>query len=273
MPRVLILSSYVAASRVGGSAQAVALARLGIEPVLIPTVLFGRHPGWGAPGGAAVAAETMAGMLEGVEGQGFFPQFDALICGYFADQAQVALAARTIDTLRAARAGVRVVVDPIMGDEGVGLYVRAAVAEAIAADLVPRAGLVTPNAWELERLTGAKVTNPSTAVAAAARLGKPALVSSVRAGAEIGVVYADAGRGWLAAHALETLAPKGTGDLLSAYFTAALIQRLALHDALQAAVGAVAELAGSAGFADPEVGRLPIRLGPSARVRLEAVHG
>ena len=31
MPRVLILSSFVAASRVGGSAQALALARLGIE--------------------------------------------------------------------------------------------------------------------------------------------------------------------------------------------------------------------------------------------------
>jgi pyridoxine kinase len=45
MARALILSSHVATSSVGGSAQALALAALGIEPVVVPTVLFGRHPG------------------------------------------------------------------------------------------------------------------------------------------------------------------------------------------------------------------------------------
>ena len=59
MSTVLILSSYVAASRVGGGAQALAFARLGIEPILVPTVTFGRHPGWGPPGGGPVTAETM----------------------------------------------------------------------------------------------------------------------------------------------------------------------------------------------------------------------
>ena len=52
MASALILSSHVASSRVGGSAQVLALAQFKIDPVLAPTVLFGRHPGWGAPGGA-----------------------------------------------------------------------------------------------------------------------------------------------------------------------------------------------------------------------------
>ena len=77
MARILILSSFVAASRVGGSAQALALARLGIEPVLAPTVLFGRHPGHGPPGGAAVAAEIFEGVLAGIEAQGLFGALDA----------------------------------------------------------------------------------------------------------------------------------------------------------------------------------------------------
>jgi pyridoxal/pyridoxine/pyridoxamine kinase len=51
MPLALILSSYVAASRVGGGGQQYALAAFGIDPVLVPTVVFGRHPGKGAPGG------------------------------------------------------------------------------------------------------------------------------------------------------------------------------------------------------------------------------
>ena len=47
MPLALILSSYVAAARVGGGAQQFALAPFGIDPVLVPTVLFGRSPARG----------------------------------------------------------------------------------------------------------------------------------------------------------------------------------------------------------------------------------
>ena len=84
MARVLILSSYVAASRVGGGAQALALARLGIEPILVPTVLFGRHPGHGPPGGAAIEPEVFEAMLGGVEAQGLFGGgLDAAITGHF----------------------------------------------------------------------------------------------------------------------------------------------------------------------------------------------
>ena len=81
MPVALILSSYVAASRVGGMAQALALAALGIEPVVVPTVLFGRHPGRGAPGGGAVAIETFDDLLAGVEADGVFARADLVITG------------------------------------------------------------------------------------------------------------------------------------------------------------------------------------------------
>ena len=55
MPLALILSSHVAGSRVGGSAQAAALVQFKVDSFVVPTVLYGRHPGWGAPGGAAGA--------------------------------------------------------------------------------------------------------------------------------------------------------------------------------------------------------------------------
>jgi pyridoxine kinase len=273
MPRVLILSSFVAASRVGGSAQALALARLGIEPVLVPTVLFGRHPGFGAPGGGPVAAETFEAVLGGIEAQGLFGALDAVITGYFAGPEQVAAAADAIDRIKAARAATRVVVDPIMGDADKGLYVKDAVATAIADLLVARAGVITPNAWELTRLTGAPVIDPASAVAAARRRAQPALVSSVIAGADIGVVYVDADQAWLATHALSPAAPKGTGDLLTAYVAAALIQGLAAPDALHVSVSALAELVATTGDADPAVDALPTRLEASPRVRLEALDG
>ena len=60
MPLVLVISSYVAASRVGGGIAPYVLGPMKVDPVHIPTCLFGRHPGWGPPGGGPVAADTMA---------------------------------------------------------------------------------------------------------------------------------------------------------------------------------------------------------------------
>ena len=240
MPLALILSSHVAASRVGGMAQALALTVLGIDPVVVPTVLFGRHPGRGAPGGGPVPIETFDGLLAGVEADGVFIRADVVITGYFASAAQARSAARAIDAARAARPAVQIVVDPIMGDAG-RLYVAPEVAEAIATELVPRADLIAPNAWELERLSGLPVGDASAAVRAARSLGKPVLVSSIPRGEEIGVVCADANGAWLASHPRAAKAPNGTGDLLTALFAAALIEGLATDQALARAVGGVAE--------------------------------
>src|SRR5260221_2553943 len=197
---VLILSSHVAASDVGGGAQAAALIRLGFAPVLVPTVLYGRHPGLGAPGGGAVDPVTFEGVLAGVEAAGVFETAVAVITGYFADPRQVEAAARVIDRVRQVNRGARIVVDPIMGDRGVGLYVSEGVAAALGGELVGRADLIAPNAWELERLTGASAADPASARAAACLLGRPVLVSSVDAGAEIGVVFAAAAEALLASH-------------------------------------------------------------------------
>jgi len=49
MPLALILSSHVAGSQVGATAQAAALAPFAIDAMVVPTVLFGRHPGWARP--------------------------------------------------------------------------------------------------------------------------------------------------------------------------------------------------------------------------------
>lgn len=274
MARVLILSSFVAASRVGGGAQALALARLGIEPLLVPTVLYGRHPGYGAPGGEAVEPEVFEAMLGGVEAQGLFSGMDAAITGHFSSAEQVAIAAVALARVRRASPSVRLIVDPIMGDADKGLYVREPVAEALAAELVPDADILAPNAWELARLSGREVGDPASAVAAARALGRPTLVSSVEAEDGIGVVYIDAGGAWLAVHPRRRHAPKGTGDLLTAIFAAALVQDRAPAEALELAVGVVAEAVEDAASVDElPISALPTTLAPSRRVKLRRLDG
>ena len=157
MPLALIISSHVAASHVGGTAQASALSIFEIDSMVLPTVLYGRHPGWGAPGGARVAHETLEGMLGGIEANGLLAQIDLILTGYFASPEQVRVAAMAIDTARGARTGPQpvVIVDPTLGDGG-RLYVPADVAKAVIEELVPRADILAPNVWELSYLTGAE---------------------------------------------------------------------------------------------------------------------
>jgi pyridoxine kinase len=222
MPVALIVSSHVAASGVGGGLQAAELSRLGFRTALLPTVLFGRHPGLGAPGGGPVPDALFASQAEGFLASGLADRVDLVLTGYFASAGQAEAAAGLLDALAARNPRALVLVDPILGDEGRGLYVPEAVADALPRALVPRAGLLAPNAWELERLSGTPVTDPASALAAARSLGRPVLVSSVPDGADVGVLWTDGTEAWIASHPRLPRAPRGTGDLLAALFGAGL---------------------------------------------------
>ena len=62
MPLALILSSFVAASRIGGAAQQYVLAAHKIDPVLAPTVMFGRTPARGGKGEVTSPRPPRAGV-------------------------------------------------------------------------------------------------------------------------------------------------------------------------------------------------------------------
>lgn len=252
MPLILVISSFVAGSRVGGGLAPFVLAPMKVDPVHIPTCLFGRHPGWGPPGGAPVSADVMAKMLEGVEANGLFSLFDAVVTGHFSTPDQVAVAADAIARIRAAPrdkahdhapAKPLIIVDPIMGDEGPGLYIRPETAAALTRDLVPHADLVAPNLWEFARLAGvdvASLTSAEDVAAAAKRAGGSWLISSIPSPAGLGVLLAAADSAYVAETPLNTGAvPNGTGDLLTLRFAGGLVSGLDSQRALSEAVGAI----------------------------------
>jgi pyridoxine kinase len=274
MPLALVLSSFVAASRIGGAAQQYVLAAHKIDPVLVPTVMLGRNPARGS-GGQATPPELFARMLADVEADALFGLVDLVITGHFSSSEQVEIAADALARVQAAseRAPV-VLVDPILGDEPGGLYVRPEVAQAVGERLVPLADWITPNLWELGHLTGGKLADTAAAVAAARRLGKPALVTSAPAGAgEIGVLLVEADAATLFAHPRLALAPNGTGDLVTASFGAGLVEGLAPQAAAERAARAASEAVQAA--QDWRAPELPIvALGqrlvrPTAAVRIE----
>ncbi|HXA39061.1 MAG TPA: PfkB family carbohydrate kinase [Phenylobacterium sp.] len=274
VPLALILSSFVAASRIGGAAQQYVLAAHRIDPVLVPTVMMGRNPARGS-GGQATPPELFARMLADVEADALFGMVDLVITGHFSSAEQVEIAADALARIQAAssRAPV-VVVDPILGDAPNGLYVKPEVARAVAERLVPLADWITPNLWELAHLAGAEPADPAAAAAAARRLGKPALVTSSPAGpGEIGLLLVEAETATLFAHPRLAQAPNGTGDLVAASFGAGLVEGLTPYAAAERAARAASETVSAAqDWAAPD---LPIiALGerlvrPTAPLRIE----
>ena len=220
MARILIFSSFVAGSNVGGTLGLKALTALGHEVSLVPTTLLGRHPGWGAPGGGAVPNALFDGMIEGLEANGIVSRADVILTGYFADHRQVERVDELLEQYRYLPDQM-ICVDPILGDDGPGLYVKPEVAEAIAEKLVPRANMLTPNAFELKWLRQRDATIKPYALVCE---------TSVERGRDLGI-RAQSGDELFEAYAtrVQGRVPNGFGDLttcllLDAYLRGGLNQ-------------------------------------------------
>jgi pyridoxine kinase len=270
----LIISSFVSASRIGGGAQQYVLAAHRIDPVLAPTVLFGRSPATGARG-EVTSPDVLRRMLGDIEADAVFGELDLVIAGYFSVPEQVEIAAGLLERIRAtALRQPIVVVDPIMGDAAGGLYVKPEVADAIAARLIPLADWITPNLWELGRLTGRELTTIEEVADACAQLGRRALVTSAPAGeGEIGILFCDGEIRRLFAHRSLSRAPSGSGDLVTASFGAGLVEGLSPIDAAERSARAAAEMVRAAlewGSTELPVVALAERVvQPTAEVRIQ----
>jgi pyridoxine kinase len=276
MPLALILSSFVAASRIGGAAQQYVLAAHRIDPVLVPTVMLGRNPARGAHG-EVTSPELFSRILADVEADALFGLVDLVITGHFSLPEQVDIAAGILTRVRDASERKPVIlVDPILGDAPKGLYVKPEVARAVADNLTPLADWITPNIWELEFLTGRRIARVEDAVAAARWLGKPALITSAPVGeGETGLIFVTETEATIFAHPLLPKAPNGTGDLVAASFGAGLVEGLRPVAAAERAARAAGEMVTAA--QDPRNPELPIvALGdrivrPTAEVRIAQV--
>ncbi len=240
---VIILSSLVSGARVGGGLTAAALERDGFRTELVPTVIMGRHPGQGAPGGGSVSAQMLSTTLAAMTNQGRVEAASAILTGYFRDSDQVAAAAEFVAEARRRNPHLTVMVDPILGDgsstEG-RLYIPQETAAAIRDRLIPLADIITPNLYELSWLTGRPLSG-DTAIAEAARaLAPAALVTSAHdTKTRIGALAVTQSHIWRVSADRIDPAPNGTGDLFAA---TALSRHLAGALWSEAAHGAAARV-------------------------------
>lgn len=255
MKTVLVISSFVASSRVGATVSAFCLRRLGVETIVLPTTLMGRHPGWGAPGGGTAETAQIEDMWQAIRKQGL--HFDAVLTGYMGHVDHAALSARIVHEVKQDNPEAIILVDPVMGDEG-ALYIPEDRAMMIKSQLVPLANILTPNAWELSYLTG-KESETAPAIARTARdwsADTDILVTSVPVGEDIGALLVTPEEASLVQHKKFDKVPHGGGDALAATYLAHILLGLSPRQALEFSVASIFEVMSAAMKLD--AGELPI---------------
>ncbi|MBV9568713.1 MAG: pyridoxal kinase PdxY [Hyphomicrobiales bacterium] len=244
---ILSIHSHVSYGHVGNSAAVFALQRMGIEVWPVNTVAFSNHPGHGGFLGRIAKPAEVSSLIGGIAKLGALASCDGVLCGYLgmAGTGPVALAA--VAAVRKANPAALFCCDPVIGDVGPGLYVRAGLPEFMRDEAVPLADMVTPNSFELEYLTGQKVSSGEDLFSALSRLHalgpKIILVTSVVTNAtptaSIDLVASDA----RVVHLVRT--PRfgrefnGAGDALAALFLVHYLRTRSAGDALAASASSV----------------------------------
>lgn len=258
--RILAISSSVVVGQVGLSVIGPALALSGVEGSTLPTVLLSSRPGLGTTRRHVLEADVLDRMLEALDRDGRMAEFDGVLCGYFAEAAQVTVVARHLDRLRRQRPDTRLLIDPVIGDEAAGLYVDPSVAAAVRDLLLPLASIATPNRFELGWLADRPVRGRDALVRAARSLAAPLTVAT----------SAECGEDWLTTLAIggdsvESVrsrrldrVPNGTGDLFAALFLAAVCEGATVASALSRSVAALDRVA-AASAGRPWLDLAPLR--------------
>ena len=249
MAKVLAISSHVVRGHVGLAATVPALQYLGHEVWALPTVLLSSRPGLGRLAKRDVPAAELADMLSALEVDGCWPSLDGVLTGYFSSPQGVVAAAEAVRRIKAAKPGIPVLVDPVVGDAG-RLYVAQATGEAIRDALLPLATIATPNLFELSWLTGTPSRSSQETEQAARRLGPPTVIVTSASETETGVATLLAAPGRHVERVMPKRAgiPNGAGDLFAGLFLGNLLNGGSDEEALDASLADLDRvLAASAG--------------------------
>lgn len=220
----------------GANNTAFCLRRLGVDAIVLPTTLMGRHPGWGPPGGEVTSAHILSDMWSGIAAQNI--TIDAVITGYMGSCENVALANQIISDIKLRNPSVLVIVDPVMGDAG-KLYVPVEVAEDIMTALTPKADIITPNVWEFSQIVQKDFNAIEDVKTALLDYSGCALVTSVKHHGRIGALsYHPKGLTYIS-HKVFDQVPNGGGDAITGLLTGHVMQGKSEEEAALRAVSSV----------------------------------
>jgi pyridoxine kinase len=241
MPKILSFSSQVAHGHVGHSAGVFAWQRLGIDVIALPTVILSNRPDHPRVAGLRLEPALLSEMLESLAENAMLRGLDAVFTGYMPTAEHAVVIADWLRRLRGQQPDIRVMCDPIIGDDPGGLYVSQAAAEAIRDRLIPLADIVKPNRFELGWLCGTEIVSVEDAIAASIDLAPQVLVTSgvEPVGKLTNLLICRDKEAWVTEVIRREEVPHGSGDFMAALFLGHLVNGRLAAEALALATAGV----------------------------------
>jgi pyridoxine kinase len=246
---IISIQSHVAYGHVGNSAAVFPLQRLGCEVWPIHTVQFSNHLAYDSFEGQVFGAELIDAVASGIAARGALARCDGVLSGYMGSAAIGAAILRTVALAKAANPDATYCCDPVIGDIGIGVYVKPGLPEFIRDHALPTADIITPNHFELDRLTGMATSTLAMTLEAIdalhARGPRIVLVTSLTTqdtpDGAIDLIASDGRSKWRVRTPRLSQTFTGAGDVTAALF---LAQWLRTHSAPEALARAAASVFG-----------------------------
>jgi pyridoxine kinase len=242
---VISIQSQVAFGHVGNSAAVFPMQMHGIDVVAVPTTLLSNRPGYPTIRGRAVDAELLADLLLGIEERGAIDAARMIVTGYLGSAGNATVVADFVARAKAKNPSLSYCCDPVIGDRDRGLFVHGDIPPLVRDLLCPLADIVTPNHFEFEWLSGAKVSTIDQLMKAARAFMARGTVVVTSAeltdtpGGEIESVAVERTGAWRVRTPRLPISPNGTGDLFAALLAAARVGGSNTSDALSHAASAI----------------------------------
>ena len=248
MTTVLSVQSSVAAGHVGNSAAVFCLQRMGVNVFPVDTLQFSNHAG--APfQGDVFPADHVARVLNGIETFSHFDDCRAVLSGYIGTPETGTALLNAVDAIKRKTPDAFFCCDPVIGDDGRGVFVKPEVA-AFFETAAGKADILTPNVFELEFLSKNKLNFVQNILDSARNLVRTrgigaVLVTGMRANDfprdKTGVLGVSATEAFLIETPLLPFSQPltGTGDCFSALFTGRFLQTRSLPASLSHATSAL----------------------------------
>jgi pyridoxine kinase len=239
---ILSVQSWVAYGHVGNASASFPLQRLGAEVWAVNTVQFSNHTGYGHWTGDVFTGEQVARVIDGIEARGAFARCDAVLSGYMGDRSIGEAILDAVRRVKAANPAALYCCDPVIGDDDTGDYVRPGIPEFMRDHALALADIITPNRFEVERLTGTAcvtLADAKAAVVALQAMMAPGvgcvLITSLRTDETppdcIDMLAGEGGQFHLLRTPMHELHINGAGDAIAALF---LFHRLRSGSAVRA---------------------------------------
>lgn len=241
---VLSIQSHVCYGHVGNAAAVFPLQRLGVDVWPVHTVQFSNHPGYAQWRGRVLEAEMIRELVQGIDDRGVLGECDAILSGYLGSVENGQAVLDAVDRVKRANPAARYCCDPVIGDIEQGVFVAEGILDFMRECALPAADIITPNQFELDRLTGRNSGTLRSALDAMNRLHeagpRTVVVTSLRTDetprGALDVLASDGEARCRVRTPLLSTVVNGAGDAIAALFLVHYLRSGSLQHALSLAV-------------------------------------